>query len=284
MTVEATQTAAPESSIPEQTSGLFAGRGAGDPFGGVPAESTQKPAPVAEAGATDATKVADIVVGDKAEDAVTSDASRDDEFKYDPTGNASLDYALDFVGQLGFGPTHPAILAAQEGNFHLISAELAREGVRGADAVIALAKEAYQQETAKHTAAKAEIAKFAHEAAGGEGNWSQVQSWASANATPQEKAQINSLLAAGGFAAQSAISFLVQQYSKVSTLSKAPASVAKPNAGASRGQDTGGALSAAEYGQAVQQLIYSNGGRDISQTREYQDLQARRLAGRRAGL
>ena len=36
-----------------------------------------------------------------------------DEFSYDPTGDAGLDYALNFVGKLGYGDTHPAIQAAQ---------------------------------------------------------------------------------------------------------------------------------------------------------------------------
>ena len=263
-------------------SGLFSDGGStGNPFGGTPAETpVVPPEPPVEAGDDEA----ELVVGDDEEKPVEPDSDRSHEFKYDPTGNASLDYALNFVGELGYGPTHPAILAAQEGNFHLIAAELAREGVRGADQVIALAQQAYEQEKGKVEAQKAELTKFAYEVAGGAANWKQVQSWASANATPQEKQQINALLASGGFAAQSAINFLVTQYSKVNTLNKAPAAVAKANAGGSRGQDVGGAISAQEYGQLVQQLIYANGGRDVSHTREYQDLQARRLAGRRAGL
>lgn len=265
----------------ETTSGLFGGHGdVGNPFGGTPAAQPEQTLPEVQ----DENTVEDIVVGEKEDKPVEPDANRDHEFKYDPTGNASLDYALDFVGQLGYGPTHPAIIAAQEGNFHLIAAELAREGVRGADAVIALAKEAYEQEKGKVETQKQEIAKFAYEQAGGQQNWQQVQAWASANATPAEKEQINSLLAAGGFAAQSAISFLVAQFSKTNTLNKTPATVAKPNAGAARGQDAGGALSASEYGRLVQELVYANGGRDVSNTREYLDLQARRLQGRRAGL
>ena len=263
-------------------SGLFGdGNSTGNPFGGTPAETpVVPPEPPVEAGDGEA----ELVVGDEEKKPVEPDLDRTHEFKYDPTGNASLDYALSFVGELGYGPAHPAILAAQEGNFHLIAAELAREGVRGADQVIALAKEAYEQEKGKVESQKAELTKFAYETAGGSSNWKQVQSWASANATPQEKQQINALLASGGFAAQSAINFLVTQYSKVNTLNKAPAAVAKANAGGSRGQDVGGAISAQEYGQLVQQLIYANGGRDVSHTREYQALQARRLAGRRAGL
>lgn len=263
-------------------SGLFGDGGStGNPFGGTPAETPAVPTEPPEGAADDEAK---LVVGDDEEKPVEPDSDRSNEFKYDPTGNASLDYALSFVGELGYGPAHPAILAAQEGNFHLIAAELAREGVRGADQVIALAQQAYEQEKGKVEAQKAELTKFAYDVAGGAANWKQVQSWASTNATPQEKQQINALLASGGFAAQSAINFLVTQYSKVNTLNHAPARVAKANAGGSRGQDVGGAISAQEYGQLVQQLIYANGGRDVSHTREYQDLQARRLAGRRAGL
>lgn len=262
--------------------GLFSQDGGqGSPFGGTPAAPPPKPQEPPRGGEGEA---ADLLVGEADKKPVEPDTDRSHEFSYDPTGNASLDYALSFVGDLGYGPQHPAILAAQEGNFHLIAAELAREGVRGADQVIALAKEAYEQEKGKVESQKAELTKFAYETAGGPDNWKQVQSWASTNATPQEKQQINALLASGGFAAQSAINFLVAQYSKVNTLSRTPTRVAKPSAGGARGQDVGGAISAQEYGQLVQQLIYTNGGRDVSHTREYQDLQARRLAGRRAGL
>lgn len=279
MSEAATQTQA-EGQVGVPSSGLFSGSaGAGTPMVGTQPEQPKQPEQPQEP-----TEVEDVHVGEKETPVVTPDASRENEFKYDPTGNASLDYALDFVGQLGFGPNHPAILAAQDGDFHLISAELAREGVRGAEQVIALAKEAYSQETAKAESGRQEVSKFAFEAAGGEANWRQVQSWASANATPQEKAQINQLIAAGGFAAQSAISFLVQQYSKVNTLAKAPAKVASANASSGRGQDVGGALSAAEYGRLVQELVYANGGRDVTGSAEYQSLQQRRLQGRRSGI
>lgn len=275
--IQDTQAAEGQSTL----TGLFDKGGIGSPFGGTPAEPQQKPQEPPQSVEDEA---ADLLVGEADEKPVEPDSDRSHEFKYDPTGNASLDYALNFVGELGYGPNHPAILAARDGNFHLIAAELAREGVRGADQVIALAKEAYEQEKAKVEAQKVELTKFAYEAAGGPENWKQVQAWASANATPQEKQQINDLLAAGGLAAQSAINFLVSQYSKVHTLNRAPTRVAKPTAGGARGQDAGGAISAQEYSQLVQQLIFKNGGRDVTHTREYQELQARRLAGRRAGL
>lgn len=255
--------------------------GQGVPFGQpeVPAVPADKPAPAAPE-----KEVPALVVGAVEPEKVEPNPSREEEFAYDPTGNASLDYALDFVGRLGYGPTHPAMLAARDGNFNLISAELAREGVRGADQVIALAKDAFAQEQAKVKQQQQELNGFAHEVAGGADNWAQVQSWASANADPNEKREINAALAAGGFQAKAAINFLVAQYAKTNTLAKAPAAVAKAGAAASRGEDSSGVLTAQEYGAAVQQLIFANGGRDVSGTREYADLQARRLAGRRAGL
>lgn len=266
---------------PAAPSGLLAGHGApdnGTPFGAPPAPPAAPEQPAAPPAS------APLAIGELDKPVVTPDTNRADAYAYEPTGNASLDYALDFVGQLGYGPAHPAILAAQDGNFHLLQAELAREGVRGADAVIALAKEAYTQETAKYEAAQQETAKYAHESAGGEANWNQVQQWASANATPAEKAQINELLAAGGFAAQSAITFLIQQYSKVQTLSRPAAKVATGTAAGGRARDVGGALTAHEYGQKVQELMLANGGRDVSSTAEYAALQQRRLQGRRSGI
>ena len=47
-----------------------------------------------------------------------------------------MDYALNFVGKLGFGDTHPAIQAAANGDFALLRVELATKGVAGGDAVL----------------------------------------------------------------------------------------------------------------------------------------------------
>src|SRR5574337_623418 len=123
-------------------------------------------------------------------------------YSYEPTGDAGLDYALNFIGQQGYGDAHPAVIAATKGDFSLIEAELATKNVPGAAQVVALAKQAYErhaQETAKQ---EAELSAFAAQAAGSAETWAVVRAWAAQEATPQEKAQVNAALAQGGLIAQ----------------------------------------------------------------------------------
>lgn len=202
-------------------------------------------------------------------------------FAYDKTGDAGLDYALDFVGKLGYGDTHPAMLAATKGDFSLIKAELATKGVAGAEAVVALAEQAYTR-FAKEDAAKSEaLSSFAAQAAGSAENWAVVRAWAAAEATPQEKAQVNAAIAQGGLVAQGVISQLVGLYQQKHTLPKDAASVAKPGEVGGAAPTTG-PMTAQAYAQAVEALRQKHGNNTDS-TPEYAALQSQRLAARRAG-
>ena len=203
------------------------------------------------------------------------------EFAYDSTGDAGLDYALNFVGKLGYGDTHPAMQAAQKGDFSLIRAELATKGVAGSDAVLALAEQAYTRFAAEDAKKATELSGFAAQAAGSAENWAVVRAWAAVEATPQEKAQVNAAIAQGGLVAQGVISQLVSLYQQKHTLPKDAAPVAKPGAG-SGAATTAGTMTAQAYAQAVEQLRQKYGNNTDS-TPEYAALQSQRLAARRAG-
>ena len=214
-------------------------------------------------------------------DGVTPNPDTSQEFSYDPTGDAGLDYALNFVGKLGYGDAHPAILAAQKGDFSLIRAELATKGVAGSDAVLALAEQAYTRFAAEDAKKAEELAGFAAQAAGSAENWAVVRAWAAQEATPQEKAQVNAALAQGGLVAHGVISQLVALYQQKHTLPKDAAAVAKPG-------ETGTAamsnepMTAKAYAQAVEALRQKLGNR-TEDSPEYAALQSQRLAARRAG-
>lgn len=214
-------------------------------------------------------------------DEVTPNPSTAEEFVYDSTGDAGLDYALNFVGKQGYGPDHPAMIAARKGDFSLIHAELAAKGVQGADAVLALAEKAYGSFQAKQQESAAKLQGLAEEAAGGKENWNLVRTWASANATPEEKAAVNQALAQGGFIAESVVKQLVALYSQSNTLPKDAAPAVKPEASPSAGANSG-PLTAQAYAEAVRALHRKMGNRMVD-SREYADLQAQRLAARRAG-
>lgn len=255
----------------------------GAPAAPAPAAPVAPAAGPAPAGAATPAKPAEGVLLDDPAAAAPSTPNPDtsNEFAYDPTGDAGLDYALNFVGKLGYGDTHPAMQAATKGDFSLIKAELATKGVPGADAVVALAEQAYTRFAAEDAAKAEALAGFAAQAAGGAENWAVVRAWAAQEATPQEKAQVNAALNQGGLVAQGVISQLVSLYQQKHTLPKDAASVAKPGevGGAA---PTAGPMTAQAYAQAVEQLRQKYGSNTDS-TPEYAALQSQRLAARRAG-
>lgn len=200
---------------------------------------------------------------------------------YEATGDAGLDYALNFVGNLGYGPEHPAIRAAESGNFDLIRAELAAKGVKGADQVVALAENAFKTFSEKSEQTAAQLQATAEQAAGGKENWNLVRTWASANADPHEKQAVNAALAQGGFIAEAVVKQLVALYEQSNTLPKDAADAARPTAAPKAGT-AAEPLTASAYTQAVRELYSKLGSRAESST-EYADLAARRLAAKAAG-
>ena len=254
MTTEATQTTQPEGTQPAPTENQAAVPAVVPSIGEPEATPATPPSPPPE--------------------------SAGDEFVYDSTGDAGLDYALAFVGKQGFGPEHPAIKAAQGGDFSLIRAELATKGVQGSDAVLALAESAFKAHQAKAADNAKALQATAEQAAGGAENWNVVRAWASANAEPAEKAAVNAALAQGGFVAEAVVKQLVALYQQGNTLAKEAANPA-PNAG-TQPQAANGPLTAQAYAEAVNALYTKLGGR-LEGSHEYADLQARRVAARNAG-
>ena len=262
----ATQPATP---APEATAAIAPGPG-------------QPPGPASAPATPAAPAPAPAVLLDETAEPATPNPDTTNEFTYDPTGDAGLDYALNFVGKLGYGDTHPAIIAAQKGDFSLIRAELATKGVAGSDAVLALAEQAYTRFAAEDAKKSEELAGYAAQAAGSAENWAVVRAWAAQEATPQEKAQVNAALSQGGLVAQGVISQLVALYQQKHTLPKDAADVAKPGAvgTAAPGNEP---MTAKAYAQAVEALRQKLGNR-TEDSAEYAALQQQRLAARRAGI
>lgn len=141
-------------------------------------------------------------------------------FAYDATGNDMLDYALSFVGNLGFGPTHPAIKAAGNGDWSLLEVELARKGDKalGSDKIIALAQKAIESEqTAANEAAAKNRAEAVAVFGGTEEQFDGMMAWITdqadkGNVTPEERAHLNQGLAAGGMLGKLAIQAIMEVY------------------------------------------------------------------------
>ena len=202
-------------------------------------------------------------------------------YSYEPTGDAGLDYVLTKVGELGYSETHPAMKAAMNGDFTLIRAELATKGVSGADQLVALAESAYGRHTAKAAESAKSLQASVEAAAGGAENWKLVREWAAAEATPEEKAEVNDALRKGGVAASAMASWLTSQYAAKHTLPKGE----KPVATAAAAAPAQGAepMTAKAYAAAVAAL-HSKLGSRMEESAEYAALQSQRLAARRAGI
>lgn len=198
--------------------------------------------------------------------------------EYEPTGDVGLDMALAFVGKAGIASNHPAMVAAQAGDFSILKATLAAKGTPGWEQFVALGEASYKRTSEATIAKQAKDQAAVFELAGGKEQWSAVQQWAGANATPEEKTEINALLSQGGLAAKSAVQYLLSAYAKAGNVSEEPRDVVG-NAGRSGVATNTGPLSPSEYATAVGQLNHKLNGR-LEGSKEYEALQRRRTSWR----
>jgi hypothetical protein len=200
---------------------------------------------------------------------------------YDPTGDPALDLALDFVGNLGFGPDHPAMAAASEGNFELLRAEMKRLGdkAKGWEKFVAAGEAAYANQKSQKESAAEKTRAAVMSVMGDEATWASVQSWAAENADPAEKTAVNAAFAAGGVQAKAMALYLKQCYDNAGGSRSKPqgASMVQQQTSTSPGT---AALSPRAYVAAVAELRARNMGRDIDDSAEYAALRARRAAWR----
>lgn len=201
------------------------------------------------------------------------------EITYNPTGDAGLDMALTFVGKHGFGPDHPSMIAAINGDFSLLRAELAAKNLPGSDAYLALAEKAYASFDAKHKAQREQDKAAVIKVVGGEEQWTAVQEWAKANAEPQEQAALNEMLSKGGYQAVVAAGFLASQYERA-TGGVPETQGAGPSAAANRGApaNDSGALDPKAYGAAMYEARAAHNPRNgnFEDSAAYKQLRERR--------
>jgi hypothetical protein len=200
---------------------------------------------------------------------------------YEPSGHSGLDMALAFVGKLGFGPDHPAMVAAGQGDFSMLKAALSTFGDKavGWEAHVELGATGF---AALKTERDAQVAKDREgilNVVGGEDSWKAIQSWASANAEPQEKAAVNAALAAGGIGAKAMAHYLATQYARANGTTLEPGAVA-PGAANAALANSSGPLSPAEYKAATKQLQGKIGSGSMDSHPEYIKLNNRRRAWR----
>ncbi len=251
---------------------------------GAPAEGAPITAPVANEGAPVVAPGSIPGSIDAVEPVVAPAVEPTGVVTYDATGDPGLDIALEFVGARGFGPEHPAIVAAEAGDFGPLKLALAALGdkAKGWERHLALAERSNTERVDK---AKAEVAanqEAIDKVVGGNENWQKIAEWARGNAEPAEKTAINAALKAGGIAAKAMAAYLDQCHQKAAGTVKEPAAAVLPGVKPSPAGEGGGPLTARGYADAVQALR-SKLGYNFEGSQEYVALQQRRVNAVRAG-
>jgi hypothetical protein len=184
--------------------------------------------------------------------------------------------ALSFLGKNGYSPDHPAMVAAADGNFGLLKAELAAKGIAGWAEHLALGEEAYTKTKAEHDARAAKDKAAIFDLVGGEKQWGEIQQWASANAEPAERDAINAAMQSGGIVAKATAKYLADLHARAAGTTVEPAnvgSIVQANAAPSSG-----ALNPEAYKMAIRDLKAKIGSTNLDAHPEYLALQARRRA------
>lgn len=206
----------------------------------------------------------------------SADADADGVVHFAPTGDSGMDMALAFVGKLGIGMDHPAMLATLNNDFSQIRAVLATMGDKavGYDAMVTLAEEANRRFNEKNDAS----AKAINTAVGSVLGESQtdVLAWASKNASPEEKKSINAMLRADPVQARAAANILLQAFQQAGGTVVAPASATRDPSTVVPNTQSLGPISNKEFAVETGKLVARHGERNYRNTPEYAAL-ARRL-------
>lgn len=211
-----------------------------------------------------------------APDLLLADKPEAKEEPFEETGDAALDLALRFFQSNGIRKDNAAMKVAQQtGDFSLVEAILQEKGVKDAGAYVKVAKQQFEADRAKATAAAAATKTSVFSAVGGADNWAAIKQWAGENATPEETEAINSALSAGGQQAVMAARYLATAYDKAQASKPSDTPARKPDAARATTQ-VGGPLSPAEYQREMANLTRRSGAANIERNPEYIALRARR--------
>lgn len=204
----------------------------------------------------------------------TSDDTSKGEFE--KTGNAVLDYAIDFIANSGFNPDDQSVKMAYEGNFDLLKAELAQKGVKGWEQIAGLLEKGYKEEVEKQEAFSKSIEDAVSAVFDGDAEYqNKVFEFARENAEKDELDTLNEFLSKSPFAAQVAMSYLKNAYEMSTNKTQQPAEAVHKTATVSTPNT---ALSPDDFFLEVEKLAGQVGRQNVYAHPEYRQLEARRLA------
>lgn len=195
---------------------------------------------------------------------------------FEKTGETGLDVALDFAFKHGYSSTHPSILAASNGDWSLIEAELATKNIPGYKEMVELAKKGFANLVEKQEKVQKEIEAAVMSVVGNDNAMYQsILDFASKNADPAEREQLNAMFDAGPLQAKAAMMILREAYETAVGTTVKPQSAVKGQIPSSVNTQSGG-LSRSEYVTAVKELANRIGSHNLNNSPEYKELNRRR--------
>lgn len=199
---------------------------------------------------------------------------------FEPTGDPALDVSLGYAASQGLTPDSPEIAAARTGDFSKLEEFFKSKNAPGWEAQVALAKDAYQRMAAAVQEADKKVFELITSEVKGADRWREIQEWAKTAIKPEDRDEINTTLARGGFAARAMARHLDAEYTKATgRQAKDPSPGGTTSGGAA---DT--ALTSKEFGRLSAAIAMKHIGRDPTSLPEYKALVARRAAARAAGV
>lgn len=208
------------------------------------------------------------------------DKGKQEPIKYEETGDAKLDLALDFFGRNGLDADHPAIQAAVNGDFGLLEAFLDEKGAAGWKSYVALAKEAHANAMEKTKDADAKItdavAKSLEQYGYTTEQWGEVIQWIRTE-SPEDVPEINKILASGPLGARAITAFILTNHREATgTEYKPQASAVKEESGANAAaaRQELSPITKSEFAREAEKLARSFGP-DYMSSKEYRTLRQR---------
>lgn len=220
------------------------------------AEEVVKAAPVAEApnlGTADPKT-------EPAPEAAKAEPGKADVTGFEPTGNVNADYALSQIAAAGIDGSHPAVVAALEGDFTLLKHALAVKGVAGGDYLVDMLVKAAADADAADAAINEKITTDVVAMAGSQEQWDTVMAWARENADPEEKEALNEMF--GNVKTHKiAAGYLLSAYDRAGGTREAAKGVVSPDGSTATGgrQAPGGPLNRAQFSEEAAKLHRSMG-------------------------
>lgn len=196
--------------------------------------------------------------------------------KFNKTGDAGMDLALEFLSKQGFGPEDDAVKLAFEGDFSMIKAKLASKGskAQGWEQYVAISENHFEKKKSEKESRDKDTRDIMNGVFGNESNTHNVLDWASEEASEEETSALNKMIESGGLQAQAASMWLDAAYKSANgtKVKGAEATKANTQANESLGKSY---VTPDEFRVAVADLS-SKYGSGFNERKEYKDLLEKR--------